>query len=54
MAPAVNTDQRYHFRVDLLQGHAMPYRDKPVLGAMDDVGMAFYFGQPEICAQVET
>ena len=52
MAAAVYPDQGDLMRVKFLQPFAVPDRDQPIARAMNDVGMAIYFPDPFICAQV--
>ena len=49
MTAAVDTDECNFSRIDLLQRLAMPDWYQPVFGAMNDIGMAFYPGYPDIC-----
>ena len=44
MSSAMYADQRYFRRIELLQALAMPDRDQPVAGAVQDIGMAAYAG----------
>ena len=48
MPSAMNADQRYFRRIELLQALAVLYRDQPVPGAMQDIGMAAYARQPQV------
>jgi hypothetical protein len=41
-------DKRYFLRIYLLQSFAVPDGNQPVFCAMNDVGMASYFGYPFI------
>ena len=53
MPATVYADKGDLTRVDFLQGLAVPDRDQPVLSAMNDVGMASYFCDPFIGAQLK-
>ena len=46
---AMYADQRYFRRIELLQALTVPDRDQPIAGAMQDIGMAAYAGQPQVC-----
>lgn len=54
MSSAYNADQRDLAGIDPLQPFAVPDRDKPVPGAMNDVGMTVYMADPFVGAQVIT
>ena len=54
MPAAMYADQGNLLRVDLLQGFAVTDGNQPVFGAMNDIGMTFYFGYPLICPQMKT
>lgn len=44
MSAAMDTDQGYPAGIYLLQCNTMADWNQPVFGAMNNVGMAFYFG----------
>ena len=50
MPAAMNADKSYQSWVYLLQGNTMPDGNKQIFGAMNNVGVAIYFGNPEIGA----
>lgn len=54
VTPSVDPDQGDFPGIDLLQGFAVADGDQPVAGAVNDIGMAFYTGDPFIGSQVET
>lgn len=54
MPSAMNADQRYFIRVDLLQSFTMPDWYEPIFGAMNDIGMAVDITDPFICTQMKS
>ena len=52
MTAALDADQRYFRRVELLQAFTVPDGDEEIPGAVDDIGMTAYFGQPEVGAEM--
>lgn len=53
MSAAMNPYQGNKAGIDLLQRFTVTDWYQPVTGAMDNVGMTFYFGYPQIGAKVE-
>lgn len=52
MMPIVNADKGDHSWVEFLKFFTVTDRDQHIPGAMNDIGMAFYFLNPFICAKM--
>ena len=54
MFASMYTDKGDLMWIDFLQGLALPDRDQPVFGAMDNIGMTVYMPYPFIRAKMIT